>query len=171
VSEQRGNHKGTAFGIQVNGGVNFWGFSGQLQVALMGHDDGPWYDRYGVVFTPGVGLGGGDVNWYENLRKVDMVKGKVPGVGMGSSAGIIAVGNLGSLHDLGGTGYSVGGSAYAGLGGSADYFAPPMGTPDPFTGLDVGIGIGIGAEIHVQGSQTWVFTLGDLLRGVEQLFD
>jgi LysM repeat protein len=160
------DHKGTAFGVQISGGVNFWGFSGQGQLAFMGHDDGPWYDRFGLVLSGGGGLMGGDTQWYEGLRKVDMVKGKVPGVGIGVTGGIIAVGNLGSLHDLNGSGYGVGGSVYAGVGGSADYFAPLPGTPDPFTGLDVGIGVGVGAEVHVQATKSLVLTPGSVLRAI-----
>jgi hypothetical protein len=122
----------------------------------MAHESGPWYERLGIMVSVGGGGTLGNGPWYEALRKVNVVTGKVPGVGIGGSIGIMAVDNIRSLHDVSGEGIAVGGSVYDGLGGAADYLAPPIGTPDPYTGIEVGIGVGLGAEVHFQKTYTWV---------------
>lgn len=87
----------------------------------MVHDEGPWYDKVGLVFTGGIGGTVPNATAYEGTAKVDIVKGKVPGTGVGATVGII--------------------------------------------------GVGLGTEVHAQGSQTVVLTIGDILRFSEDFIE
>lgn len=115
-------------------------------------DDAPWYDRFGAVVTVGAGPIGGTGG---------------AGLAGGGGAGPIVAGPISDLHDLEGGGLLVGGSAYDVIGGAFDIAGPSLdklGTDEWYTSIDASLGAGGGAEVHVMATNTWVLTLGDILR-------
>ena len=121
------NNATGSIGASVAAGTGIWNFS--LSISLIADTKG----NVGIQVGTGTAIS--------------------PGAGF-SVNGIVSVTNAPDIYALEDMGYSIGGSAYAGIGGGLDILFVPKDDDSAYTGVGLQLGAGAGIEMHANMTYT-----------------